>query len=368
MKDRILRRWLLYVILCFAPLISSEISEALKRGKMKAHIGTSSYIDLGGDSTFFDLNSSISYTSANFYGYKVFSSIWFNPPLYEKKRGFQENKIWFEIAELGVNFFHSQLNYGFDAGRFSYQADWVGNYVQGLSFFHTYSSLLDYSVTWINQAALIKDYQMKEFTSASNWFGGLLLEAKIKIPQTIIEIHPYIYSVADLFWAPAVGANAIFKLLRLNADLIWRGTLLSYVGYHNLAYQGSGILFWSDLIYKDYLRNFYVGGGIMTTNGVKDLAVFGQNTEFENIDGMLDRISTTLYSYGKFYFSQTTSLKIATRLSLRNQETLFGLEARFGYSPINKMELGLGFSMLNGFKDPQKQDHYILKSFLEYHF
>lgn len=368
MKDKTLRRWLFCITLCFVSLFSSEIPEAFKRGKMKAHIGTSSHIDLSGDSTFFDLNSSLSYMSANFYGYKFFSSVWFNPPLYESKRGFRDNKIWFEITELGVNFFHSQLNYGFDAGRFSFQADWVGNYVQGLSFFHTYSPLLDYSMTWINQAALIKDYKMKEFRSADNWLGGLLLEARIKIPQTIIELHPYIYSVADLFWASAVGANATFKFLRFNADLIWKGTLLTYVGYHNLTYQGSGILFWSDLIYKDYLRNFDAGGGIMATNGVKDLAIFGQNTEFENIDGMLNGVSTTLYAFGKLHFAYATSLKVAMRLSLKSQETIFGLETRLGYSPINKMELGLGFSMLNGFKNPINQDHYILRTFLEYHF
>lgn len=334
---------------------------------MKAHIGTSSHVDFVGDSTFFDLNASLAYESANFYGYKFFSSIWFNPPIYESNRGFRDNKIWFEIPELGVNFFHSRLNYGFDAGRFAFQADWVDNYVQGLSFFHTYSPLIDYSITWINQSALIKNYQMKEFRSAGNWLGGLLLEADFKIPATIITINSYIYSVADLFWAPSVGANAIFKILRLNADVIWKGKLLTYVAYHNLSYGGSGVLFWSDLIYKDYLRNFHVGGGIMATNGVKQLSVFGQNTEFENIDGMLDRGATTLYVFGKAVPLPAVSLKAGMRLSIREQENLFGLEAKVGYSPIPKMELAIGFLMINGFENPLN-DRYILKTFLEYHF
>lgn len=361
---------LVLVLLSASFLLSSEITLAFKNGKAKAHVGTFAHIDFVGDSTFLDLNASFSYQTASFYGYKFFTSAWFNPPLYEVNRGFKEHKSWFEISELGINFFNSRLNFGFDAGRFSYKADWVSNYVQGLSIFHTYSPLISYSITWINQSALIENYKMTGFRQADNWIGGLLADALFKIPNTNVEINPYIYSVANMFWAPAVGAKAIFKFLKLNSDLIWQGKLLSYVAYHNNRYRGSGILFWSDLIYKDRLRNFDAGGGIMATNrnGVSDLAVFGQNTEFENIDEMLEGGSTSLYAFGNFHFQYDISLKVATRLTFVGENNLFGLEMRAGYFPIQKLELGVNFMMLTGYKVQNKKDNYALRTFLQYHF
>ncbi|WP_027327382.1 hypothetical protein [Helicobacter pametensis] len=363
-------RKLMCLVLCFGSLISSEIALAFKQGKAKAHVGTFAYIDFLGDSTFWDLGASFSYQSGNFYGYKFLASAWFNPPLYEVNRGFRDNKTWFEITELGINFFNSRLNLGFDAGRFAYRADWVDNYVQGLSFFHTYSPFISYGITWINQSALVENYQMTGFRRSDNWLGGVLIDGQFKIPNTIIELEPYIYSVANMFWAPAIRTKATFEFLKFNSDLIWEGTLLSYVAYHNREFRGSGILFWSDLIYRDRLRNFDAGGGIMATNrnGVKDLAVFGQSTQFENIDGMLDGGSTSLYAFGKFHFKYDISLKIASRLTFVGENNLFGLEARAGYFPIKKLELGLDFLMLAGYKTQNKQDHYAMRAFLQYHF
>lgn len=364
------QRIFLLLLLCSSFLLSSEIALAFKQGKAKGHVGTFAHIDFIGDSTFFDLSSSFSYQTASFYGYKFFVSAWFNPPIYEVNRGFKDYKSWFEITELGINFFNSRLNFGFDAGRFAYKADWVYNYVQGVSFFHTYSPLISYSITWINQSAWVNYYKMTNFREADNWFGGLLADAVFKIPNTNVEINPYIYSVANMFWAPAVGAKATFEFLRWNSDLIWQGKLLSYVAYHNRDYKGSGILFWSDLIYKDRLRDYDVGGGIMVTdrNGVKDLAVFGQNTEFDNIDGMLEGGSTSLYAFSKFHFKYNISLKIATRLTFVGGNNLFGLETKLGYFPIKKLELGTDFLMLSGYQTQNKEDNYTLRMFLQYHF
>lgn len=361
---------LLLILLSASFLFSSEIALAFKNGKAKAHVGTFAQVDFTGDSTYVDLSASFAYQSASFYGYKFFTSAWFNPQIYEVNRGFRDNKKWFEITELGLNFFNSRLNFGFDAGRFSYKADWVDNYVQGLSFFHTYSPLISYSITWINQSALVESYKMTGFREADNWIGGLLTDAIFKIPNTNVEINPYIYSVANMFWAPAVGAKATFEFLKLNSDLIWQGKLLSYVAYHNSQYRGSGILFWSDLIYKDRLRKFDVGGGIMATNrnGVSDLAVFGQNTEFENIDGMLEGGSTSLYAYGKFHFVYDISLKTATRLTLVGKDTIFALESGARYFPIKKLELGLDFVMLTGYKSRQDREGYKMRTLLQYHF
>lgn len=355
------------ILLCFSFLFGSEIGNAFQRGKAKGHIGLFSHLDFVGDSTFLDLNTSFSYQSANFYGYKFFTSAWFNPPLYQVKDGFAKTKTWFEISELGLNFFNSKLNFGFDVGRFAYEADWVSNYVQGISFSHDYSPLISYGVTWINQSALITNYKNTGFYPAENWLGAVLLDASFKIPNTVVKITPYIYSVANMFWAPAIGAEANFGFLRWNANLIWKGTLLSYIAYHNKDYRGSGLLFYSDLTYRDKLRHLDAGGGIIATNGVKDLAVFGQNTEFENIDGILDGTSTTLYLFGKFHFPYDISLKTAMRLSMRGKENIFDFETRFGYFPIKKLELGLDFFVLTR-KTNEKRDSYSLRAFLQYHF
>lgn len=357
------------MILCSIFLFGSEIGNSFVRGKMKGQVGFFSHLDFGGDGTFLDLNASLAYQSASFYGYKFFTSVWFNPPLYETNQGFKNNKTWFEISELGLNFFHSKWNFGFDAGRFAYKADWVDNYVQGLSFFHTYSPMISYGITWINQSALITNYKITGFKNADNWIGGILIDMNFKIPNTVVEITPYIYSVANVFWAPSFGTKATFHFLKFNADLIWKGNLLSYIAYHNNRFRGSGILFYSDLVYRDRLRHLDVGGGIMVTdhNGVRDLAIFGQNTEFENIDGMLEGNATTLYWYGKFHFQYHISLKSAMRLSLTSRSKIFDFENQITYFPLEKLELGLSFLAIAGEKT-KKNDRYVMRTFVQYHF
>lgn len=368
---KLLRIFALFV--CFSCLIfASEVGRAFYNGKAKGHVGTLAYVDFAGDGTFFDTSLSLAYKSASFYGYKFYTSAWFNPRIYEFGRGFEDHKTWFEIPELGISFFNSQLNFGFDAGRFSYTSDWVDNYVQGLSFYHTYSPLISYEVTWINQSARIKNTEITGFRGNGNWIGGLLVSGDFKIPNTNVVLTPYAYSVADVFWVPGFKARTSFDFLSLNSSLEIYAHLLSYVAYSDYNFQGDGIVYWSDVTYKDHLRKYEVGGGIVATNyfGAPRLDIFGQNSIFENLDGVLAGKTTTLYVFGKIDLPYNIGVNSSFRLGISSDDLLYGFEVKANYFLTKNWEIGTDFLMLVGgnTRNNPKGDNYVVRTFLQYYF
>lgn len=332
-------------------LLSSEIGRAFKEGKLKGHVGTLVNADFLGDGTYLDLSTSLAYETGNFYGYKFFASMWFNPKLYEMNRGFKDNKTWLEFPELGVNFYNSKLNFGFDAGRFEYQRDWINNYVQGLSFFHSPNSMVDYEITWINRSAWIDYYRVRMFEGAGNWIGGLWASANIKIPDSTLVLTPYAYSVANHFWSPALKASMDFYFPELSGMLQARATLLFYTAYHDKQHDGDSLMYWSDLTWKDTRGRYEAGGGIMVSaiDGARDIDIFGQNTGFEDTTGLFDANMTTLYAFGKFNFKYDISLKTSMRTSISPEaKVIFGWETQASYFPIKNLEVGLDLIMIIG--------------------
>lgn len=353
-------------------LLSSEIGRAFKEGKLKGHVGTLINADFVGDSTYLDLSTSLAYETANFYGYKFFASMWFNPKLYEVNRGFRDNKTWLEFPELGVNFYNTRLNFGFDAGRFAYQRDWINNYVQGLSFFHSPTSWVDYEITWINRSAWIDYYRVRNYEGAGNWIGGLWASANFKIPNTTLVLTPYAYSVANHFWSPAIKARMDFFFPNISGKLEAMATLLFYTAYHDKKHQGDSLMYWSDLTWKDTRGRYEAGGGIMVSaiDGVRDIDIFGQNTGFEDTTGLFDSNMTTLYAFGKFNFKYDISLKTSMRTSISpSTDVIFGWETRANYFPIKDLEVGLDLILIMG---AQKlglgSDQGKMRAYLQYHF
>ncbi len=362
---------LLLVFLLSIFLHSSELGEAFRSGKAKGHVGTLVDADFVGDGTYLDLSASLSYRSGIFYGYDFYASAWLNPKLYEMNRGWRDNKTWLEFPELGIGFFNDRLNFGFDAGRFSYTRDWIKNYVQGISFYHAPTQEIDYEITWINRSSLIEYYKVEMYHGAEHWLGGLWASGNFKIPNTTAVISPYIYSVADLFWASAAKASMDFYFPTLSGKLEARATLLFYVAYHNRQFRGDSVMYWSDLIWKDTRNRFEAGGGILAVSsyGAKDLSVFGQNTDFINTTGIFEGNMTTLYAFGKFNFKYDISLKTSMRTTISTQGgVIFGFEAQTGYYPIKNLKLGLDLTMVAGADQfPQtKGDQYGMRTYVQF--
>lgn len=353
-------------------LFSSEAGRAFKEGKLKGHVGALINADFLGESTYLDASTSLAYETANFYGYKFFTSVWFNPKLYEMNRGFQENKTWLEFPELGVNFYNSKRNFGFDAGRFAYQRDWVYNYVQGLSFFHAPTPLIDYEITWINRSAWIDYYRVRNYDGAGNWIGGLWVSANFKIPDTTLTITPYAYSVANHFWSPAVKGVMDFYFPNINGVLQAKATLLFYTAYHDKKHEGDSIMYWSDLTWKDTRGRYETGGGIMVSaiDGVRGIDIFGQNTGFEDTTGIFESNMTTLYAFGKFNFKYDISFRTSMRTTISPAaDVIFGWETRTSYFPTKNLEVGLDLIMIAGAKKLNfGEDEGKMRIYLQFYF
>ncbi|GAA7267176.1 hypothetical protein HpCK38_19780 [Helicobacter pylori] len=182
---------------------------------------------------------------------------------------------------------------------------------------------------------------------------------------------PYIYSVADLLWASAAKGSMNFYFPTISGNLQARATLLFYVAYHNRKFRGDSVMYWSDLIWKDTRNRFEAGGGMMAVSsyGVKDIDVFGQNTDFINTTGIFEGNMITLYAFGKLNFKYDISLKTSLRTSISTQGgTIIGFEVQTGYYPIKNLKLGLDLTMVSGAnKFPQIQgDQYGMRTYVQF--
>lgn len=107
----------------------------------------------------------------------------------------------------------------------------------------------------------------------------------------------------------------------------------------------------------------------VSSYGVRDLDVFGQNTDFINTTGIFEGNMVTLYAFGKFNFKYDISLKPSLRTSISTQGgVIVGFEAQAGYYPIKNLKLGLDLTVVSGADQfPQtKGDQYGMRTYVQF--
>ena len=221
---------ILAVLLCVCGFYevanANNIAQLLLTGRPSGHMGVYYQGMTGGAPSFADANVSLAYQTQRFQGVALGGSMWAATKLYQAHGGdFSQVKDNFVLTELYASFVNPN-RLSVYAGRFQTNSEWIKHYTQGVSATYEDIENLKLDFIWAYKNAYVTNYRMDNFTNPFGSVGALYLGATITLPESPLQITPYLYAAPNDF--TAFGAKVLVAVPVNTALLYGKMHFLSF--------------------------------------------------------------------------------------------------------------------------------------------
>nr|WP_317405192.1 Opr family porin [uncultured Helicobacter sp.] len=338
---------ILAVLLCMCGIYeaanANNIAQLLLTGRPSGHMGIYYQGMTGGAPSFADANVSLAYQTQRFQGVALGGSMWAATKLYQAHGGdFSQVKDNFVLTELYASFVNPN-RLSVYAGRFQTDSEWIKHYTQGVSATYEDIENLKLDFIWAYKNAYVTNYRMDNFTNPFGSVGALYLGATITLPESPLQITPYIYAAPNDF--TAFGAKVLVAVPVNTALLYGKMHFLSFSARNDKiidhsSTKGDGGFVWLEGGAKWLGMN--IGGGVLSVaeNGARGIDSFGQSSYFERREGLFYNNATSLYGFLEYDLRQYVQLDAAIRHTSIGRKNIFNWEVGLVSEPQHNIKLG----------------------------
>ncbi|WP_300447005.1 Opr family porin [uncultured Helicobacter sp.] len=336
----------IFVFICalLQSAYTNDIAQLLLTGKPSGHMGLYYQGMTGGAPSFVDANVSLAYQTRRLRGVALGASMWAATKLFQLNTGdFSQVKSNFVFTELYANFTNPN-RISASLGRFAIDSEWIKYYTQGAALSYEDIENLKIDFIWANRSAYVTNYRMDDFYNPFGGVGSLYLSAAATLPDSPLQITPYIYAAPSDF--TAFGFKVLVAVPAPSATLYGKMHFLSFVSKSDRVIDyavtnGDGGFVWLEGGAK--WSGFNVGGGVIsvTENGARGIDAFGQSSYFERREGLFYNDATTLYAFLQYDLKQYIQLDSAIRHTSIGTKHIFNWEIGLVSEPQYNIELGV---------------------------
>lgn len=325
-------------------ILAVDIGRLLLTGRPFGHMGVYYQGMTGGAPSFADVNVSLGYESQRYAGIAVGGSMWAATRIFQNKGGDFSKVIPdpFVLTELYANFINPN-RISMYAGRFRTDSEWVKHYTQGAQIVYEDVENLKVDFIWAWKNAYVTNYRMDNFYNPFGGVGALYLGATITLPESPLEITPYIYAAPGDF--TSLGAKVLVAVPAGEAVLYGKMHFLSFMGRSDrvidgLSSRGDGGFVWLEGGAK--WNGLSAGGGIISVakNGARGIDSFGQSSYFERREGLFYDNANTFYGFLEYDLKQYVQLDSAIRHTGIGSKNIFNWEVGITSEPQKNIKIG----------------------------
>lgn len=325
-------------------LWAADLGHLLLTGRPFGHMGMYYQGMTGGAPSFVDANVSLGYESQRYAGVAVGGSMWAATKLFQYKGGDFAKVIQdpFVLTELYASFINPH-RISMYAGRFKTDSEWIKYYTQGAQVVYEDVENLKVDFIWAWKNAYVTNYRMDNFSNPFGGIGALYLGATLTLPESPLEITPYIYGAPGDF--TSVGAKVLVAIPVQEAVLYGKMHFLSFVSNNDRMIDssvtaGDGGFVWLEGGAK--WNGLNAGGGVISVakNGARGIDSFGQSSYFERREGLFYNNATTLYGFLEYDIRQYMQLDSAIRHTAIGSKSIFNWEVGVVSEPQKGIKIG----------------------------
>ncbi len=341
-------RKLIVIVVCVLSL--SEIANAnnlaryLLTGRPSGHMGMYYQYMTSAAPSFLDANVSLAYQTQRLRGLAFGGSMWAATKLFQVHNGdFSKVKENYILTEAYASFVNPN-RISMYAGRFKTDSEWIKHYTQGAAVTYEDVENLKVDFIWAWKNAYVTDYRMDRFRNPFGGMGAMYLGATITLPESPLQITPYVYAAPGDFTSFAL--KVLVAVPAGNAILYGKMHFLSFVSakkdrvIDTQTAGGDGGFAWLEGGAKWLGLN--TGGGVISVsqNGARGIDSFGQSSYFERREGLFYNNATTLYGFLEYDLKQYVQLDGAIRHTTIGSKNIFNWEVGITSEPQNNIKIG----------------------------
>lgn len=332
-------------VLCLSEVANAvDLARLLLTGRPSGHMGMYYQGMTGGAPSFVDANVSLAYETQRFQGIGLGGSMWAATKLYQAHGGdFAKVKDGFVFTELYASFLNPN-RISVYAGRFKTDSEWIKHFTQGASVTYEDIENLKVDFIWANKNAYVTNYRMDNFQNPYGSVGAIYLGATITLPESPLQITPYMYVAPDDF--TSFGAKVLVAVPAGSFTLFGKMHFLSFVSRNDRVIDysstnGDGGFVWLEGGGK--WQGLSAGGGVLSVaeNGARGIDSFGQSSHFERREGLFYNNATTLYGFLEYDLKQYVQLDAAIRHTTVTNKNIFNWEVGLVSQPQHNIKLGV---------------------------
>lgn len=324
---------LIAIIMCVIGLNSilcaNDLARMFLAGRPGGHMGVYYQGMTGGAPSFVDTNVSLSYVSQRLNGLEFGGSMWAAAKLFQSHIGdFAKVKQDFVLTALYAGFINPD-RISVYAGRFKTDSEWIKHYTQGVAVNYEDIENLKVEFIWAWKNAYVTDYRMDDFYNPYGNVGSIYLGATLRLPETLLDITPYIYFAPNDF--VGFGAKILVEVPVNDAILYGKMHFLSFTPRNDKqidfsSADGDGGFVWFEGGAK--WRGMNTGGGVISVaeNGARGVDSFGQSSYFERREGLFYNNATSLYGFLEYDIKHYMQLDSAIRHTSIGSKNIFNWE------------------------------------------
>ncbi|RDU59954.1 Opr family porin [Helicobacter marmotae] len=340
-----------YVLGLLGLSYANDISRLLLTGMPSGHMGLYYQGMTGGAPSFVDANVSLAYKTQRLRGIGFGTSVWAATKIFQSHVGdFAKVKDNFVFTELYASF-ENPNRISMYAGRFKTDTEWIKYYTQGAMVKYEDIENVKIDFIWANKNAYVTNYRMDGFYNPFGSIGVIYLGATIVLPDSPLQITPYLYAAPNDFTSFALKVLVVVPAG--NARLYGKMHFLSFVGRNDKEIDhsvtdGDGGFVWLEGGAKWLGMN--VGGGVISvaSNGARGIDSFGQSSYFERREGLFYNNATTLYGFLEYDLRRYVQFDSAIRYTSIGSQNIFNWEAGFVSEPQKDIKIGIkAIGMIN---------------------
>lgn len=342
-------RKIFVIAVCMCALLTisnaNDIQRLLLTGKPSGHMGLYYQGMTGGAPSFVDANVSLAYETQRLGGLGFGTSMWAATKLFQTHSGdFSRVKDNFVFTEFNVNF-ENPNRISMYLGRFKTDSEWIKHYTQGASVSYEDIENIKIDFIWANKNAYVTHYRMDDFHNPFGSVGAAYLSATITLPESPLQITPYVYIAPNDFNSFAL--KAIVAVPAASSVLYGKMHFLAFNARNknkiidNSNTSGDGGFVWLEGGAKWLGIN--VGGGVISVsaNGARGIDSFGQSSYFERREGLFYNNATTIYGFLEYDLKQYMQFDAAIRHTTIGGKNIFNWEAGIISEPQYNIKLGI---------------------------
>ena len=322
---------------------ANDLARWLLTGTPSGHMGLYYQGMTGHAPTFVDANVSLAYQTQRLRGLGLGTSMWAATKLYQAKAGdFSQVKENFVFTEFNASFVNPN-RISMYVGRFKTDSEWIKYYTQGAAVSYEDVENLQVNFIWAWKNAYVTNYRVQDFSNPFGSIGAMYLSAALTLPDSPLQITPYIYMAPNDFTAFAL--KVLVAVPVSSAILYGKMHFLSFTARNDKVIdysqtRGDGGFVWLEGGAK--WSGLSAGGGVISVakNGARGIDSFGQSSYFERREGLFYNNATTLYGFVEYDLKQYVQLDGAIRHTSIDSKNIFNWEVGLTSEPVTNIKIG----------------------------
>ena len=322
---------------------ANNLARLFLTGQPSGHMGLYYQGMTGGAPSFVDINASLAYQTQRFRGIGFGTSMWVATKVFQSHIGdFSQEKENFVFTELNASFVNPN-RISMYVGRFKTNTEWIKYYTQGVAVSYEDIENVQIDFIWALKNAYVTNYRVENFSNPFGNLGSIYLGASITLPDSPLQLTPYIYTAPSDF--TSFGVKVLVAVPAGSAALYGKMHFLGFSGKGDKVIDssrtsGDGGFVWLEGGAKWVGIN--AGGGVisMNQNGARGIDSFGQSSYFERREGLFYNNATTLYGFLEYDFKRYMQLDAAIRHTTIGSKNIFNWEVGVVSEPQNNIKIG----------------------------